>query len=215
MTLTCRGLLFDLDGTLIDSLPAVDRAWTLWCERVGLVASEVVPHIHGRRSIDSVRRFAPHLDEEIENAAIRAMEAGDTEGVIALPGSLDFIASLPMGTWTVVTSGTSDVAQARLRHVGIAIPERAVYGEDVTEGKPHPMPFQFGADVLGIPAGECVAFEDTLAGVRSAKAAGCRVVGISLTPIEEADVTVANLASVRAEALGDEIRLTITPLPSE
>ncbi|RYG39244.1 HAD family hydrolase [bacterium] len=214
MTLTCRGLLFDLDGTLIDSLPAVDRAWTLWCERVGLVASEVVPHIHGRRSIDSVRRFTPHLDEEIENDAIRALEAGDTEGVTALPGSLELLASLPVGSWTVVTSGTSDVAQPRLRRVGIPIPARAVYGEDVTEGKPHPMPFQFGADVLGIPSAECVAFEDTLAGVRSAKAAGCRVVAISKVVVEDADVTVPNLASVRAEAVGDEVRLTFT-LPSE
>ncbi|CAN5414211.1 sugar phosphatase [soil metagenome] len=209
VTLTCRGMLFDLDGTLIDSLPAVDRCWSRWCDHAGLNPAEVVPHIHGRRSIDSIRRLAPHLNADEEDLVIRAMEAGDTEGVLALPGSLDFITSLPSGSWTVVTSGTSDVAQARLRAVGIAVPPKAVYGEDVTEGKPHPMPFQKGAEALGLFGEDCVAFEDTLAGVRSAKGAGCRVVAIGSAPVEGADVTVPNLGFVSAHSEGDVVRLTI------
>ncbi len=190
--------LFDLDGTLIDSLPAVERSWARYAAGAGLDPAEILPHIHGRRSLDTLRLLAPHLDAEVENMKLRKIETADTAGVRALAGSRSFTASLPQGSWTVVTSGTSDVAQARLRAVGIPIPALAVYGEDVENGKPHPEPFLLAAARLRVPADRCVAFEDTLAGVQSAKAAGCRVVAISeMHPGQEypeADAVIKNLS---------------------
>ncbi|MDX2064947.1 MAG: HAD-IA family hydrolase [Fimbriimonadaceae bacterium] len=197
-----RAFLFDLDGTLIDSIPAVDRAWSLWAERVGLAAGDVLPHIHGRRSFDSIRALAPHLDAHEEDAWLRALEATDTTGVTALPGAREFILGLPPDRYTYVTSATRDVATARLTAVGLPIPSNAVYGDDVTSGKPDPEPYRSGAARLGFAPSECLAFEDTLAGVRSAADAGCQVIRIG-DPTELAILAVRGVHELRVERRAD------------
>jgi sugar-phosphatase len=207
MTFRCRALLFDLDGTLIDSLPAVDRAWGKWAERHGFDPEEIIPKIHGRRSIDSIRDLTPHLDVQAEDAWLREMESSDTEGVRTLPGTKEFVLGLPEGSFAYVTSGTSDVAGARLRAVGLPVPEASVYGEDVERGKPAPDPYFEGARRMGIEPAHCLVFEDTPAGVQSARAAGMRVIGIATwkTPGElaEADAVVADFRWLRAVTVGD------------
>ena len=150
MELRCRGLLFDLDGTLIDSLHAVDRAWTTWALRHGLAPSHVLPLIHGRRSIESIRAILPEVDAEAEDLVLRQIESSDTHGVRALPGAPEFLAALPAGRWGLVTSGTSDVARARLLAAGIPVPTACVFGEDVSYGKPHPEPYLLGAKHLDV-----------------------------------------------------------------
>lgn len=205
MTIPCRGLLFDLDGTLIDSLPAVDRAWTAWSHRVGLDPAAVLPVIHGRRSIDSVRDLAPHLDAEAEDAWLRARECADTEGVIVLPGARELLASLPEGTWAVVTSGTRDVATARLRAVGIEPPPASVFGDEVAIGKPDPAPFLLGASRLGFSPRECVAFEDAPAGLASAVASGCVVVSVGVHAPGIAVRTTTDRIRVHADPLRVEV----------
>ena len=164
MELRCRGLLFDLDGTLIDSLHAVDRAWTTWALRHGLDPADVLPLIHGRRSIESIRAILPEVDAEAEDLVLRQIESSDTSGIHALPGASKFLNSLPLDRWGVVTSGTSDVAKARLQATGIPVPSACVFGEDVVFGKPHPEPYLRGARLLGIEPDDIVAFEDTSAG---------------------------------------------------
>jgi sugar-phosphatase len=202
LTFPCDALLFDLDGTLANSMAAVDRAWGTLCQRHGLDLSYVLPQIHGRRSIDSIRALLPHVDAEAEDAWLRHLEATDTEGVFALPGVAEFIESLTC-PWTVVTSGTSDVARARLRAAGIPEPVVAVFGEDVARGKPAPDPFKLGADRLGVAAERCLAFEDTVAGIRSAHAANMKVIAVTTsTPadlLSEADAVVEDFRQVRFE----------------
>ena len=205
MTIKAKGLLFDLDGTLIDSLPAVDRAWTKFAERHGLDPVDVLSKIHGRRSIDSIRTLLPHLDADAEDAWIRNVEATDTEGVYALPGALALLEALPPDRWCVVTSGTSDVARARMAATGLPLPRFAVYGEDVANGKPHPEPFSKGAEKLGFAPDDCVGFEDTDAGLSSVAASGARAVAVGRPPLMD-------LSEVKARVVDGGIELDLPEL---
>jgi sugar-phosphatase len=213
ITFRCRALLFDLDGTLIDSLPAVDRAWGAWATKHGFDIEWVLGQIHGRRSIDSIRDLRPDLDAEVEDAWLRGMESTDTEGVTALPGAAEFVAGLGDARFAYVTSGTSDVATARLRAVGYPVPEASVYGEDIQNGKPAPDPYLEGARRLGIDPTNCLVFEDTPAGVASAKAAGMRCVGIATwkkpEDLFEADAVIRDFRAVSLVREGDDLVVTV------
>jgi sugar-phosphatase len=184
--LSCKGILFDLDGVLVDSTPAVERVWRKWAEQRGLDPDHVVNLAHGRRSIETIRMVAPELEAEAANMEVENLEIGDTEGVVALEGACDLLRSLPADRWTVVTSGTRPLATTRLRVAAMPVPERFVSANDVTEGKPSPEPYLKGAALLGFAPGDCVVIEDTAAGIRAGKAAGCRVIGLTTTyPAEE------------------------------
>ena len=175
----CRAVLCDLDGTLIQSLAAVDRAWARWSRERGLRPEDILPHIHGRRSLDSIRLLTPHLDAEKEDLALRHIESTDTDGVEVISGAPEFLAKLPPRHWAIVTSGTRDVASARLRATGLPIPDVFVCGDDVAEGKPSPEPYLRAAELLGLTPADCVVLEDTGAGIQSGSAAGMRVLGIA------------------------------------
>jgi sugar-phosphatase len=202
MTLRAKGLLFDLDGTLIDSLPAVDRAWSTFARKHNLEPEFVLARIHGRRSIDSIRTLLPEVDAEAEDAYIRHLETTDTTGVRALPGSKELLESLPLECWCVVTSGTSDVAKARMAAAGLPLPRFAVYGEDVSNGKPHPEPFERGARLLGFHPADCVGFEDTDAGLSSVEQAYCRPIAVGRSPL-------MNLEGVKVKVVEDGVELEV------
>ena len=208
MILRAKGLLFDLDGTLIDSLPAVDRAWGRFAEKHGFTQDYVKARIHGRRSIDSIREIVPHVDPETEDAWMRGLERADTEGVVALPGSKALLESLPADRWCVVTSGTSDVALARLAAAGLPLPRFAVFGEDVARGKPAPDPFVLGAQRLGFAPADCLGFEDTDAGLSSVRESGARPVAVGRAPL-------LDLSDVRVLSTGEglEVELPEGALP--
>ncbi len=183
MILRAQGLLFDLDGTLIDSLPAVDRAWSQFASKHGFEQEFVKARIHGRRSIDSIRELVPHVDAHAEDVWIRGLESSDTAGVVALPGARALLEALPLDRWCIVTSGTSDVALARLAAVGLPLPRFAVFGEDVSRGKPAPDPFLLGAQRLGFAPDDCLGFEDTDAGLESVRASGARPIAVGRAPM--------------------------------
>jgi sugar-phosphatase len=179
--ITCRALLFDLDGVLIDSTPAVSRVWSQWAEERGFDAAEVVAHAHGRPSIATVRKYLPMSDHEAENREVERRETTDVEGVVLLGGARELLESLPPDRWTIVTSCTRLLAEVRLRAAGLPVPERLVTSTDVSAGKPHPEPFLKAAAKLGFPASECVVLEDVPAGIRAGKAAGSRVIAFRTT----------------------------------
>ncbi|MBC8063248.1 MAG: HAD-IA family hydrolase [Chlorobia bacterium] len=185
-----KGLLFDLDGTLVNSLPAVDRAWRQWSIEFGLDPAYVVPRIHGRRAVDSIALLVPHTDQQEAFKRLEHLESTDTDGVVPMPGAIQFIAKLTDIPWGIVTSGSSPIAIPRLKAGGIVQPSVFVTAEQISNGKPHPEAFLEGARRLALPPGEVIAFEDTLAGVRSAKSAGMKVVALSDEAFAEADVRI-------------------------
>src|ERR1700691_6763064 len=179
--ISCAGLLFDMDGVLVDSTPAVARVWTRWAARHGFDAAEVVHRAHGRPSITTVREYLPNVDPLAENQEIERDEVTDLDGVVPLPGALELWKALPRGRWTIVTSCSRRLAEVRLKASGLPRPEVFVTSSDIANGKPAPDPYLQGAEVLGFKARDCVVVEDAPAGVRSGKAAGARVIGLCTT----------------------------------
>lgn len=194
--LSARGILFDLDGTLVNSLAAVERAWRTWAIEHGLDPDYVAPRIHGRRAVDSIALLGPHLDQLAAFQRLEHLEATDTEGVVPAPGVHGFLSKLVDVPWGIVTSGTLAIALPRLRAGGIEPPAVFVTAEQISQGKPHPEAFLTGAARLGLPPETIVAFEDTLAGVRSACAAGMKVVGVTSEAAAEADVSISTFADI-------------------
>ena len=177
----CSAFLFDLDGVLIDSTPAVQRVWARWAMERGFDADAVVAHAHGRPSLSTIKRFLPDADHESENREVERREIDDVEGIVVLPGAAELLTSLAPHRWTIATSCTRRLAEARLRAAGLPIPQYIVTATDVTRGKPDPEPFLKAAAKLGFSASDCVVCEDVPAGVLAGKAAGARVVALRTT----------------------------------
>lgn len=211
----CSAFLFDLDGVLIDSTPAVQRVWSRWAIEHGLQPDTVVAHAHGRPSLSTVRHFLPDANHELENREIERREIEDTEGIVVLPGAVELLTSLPPHRWTIATSCTRLLAEARLRAAGLPVPPGLVTATDVTRGKPDPEPFLKAAAKLGLRASSCVVCEDAPAGVRSGKAAGARVVALRTTfPRAElraagADFIVDSCADINVRASADSLALRL------
>jgi mannitol-1-/sugar-/sorbitol-6-phosphatase len=186
MQIRCRALLFDMDGVLVDSTPAVARVWTVWANRFGLNPAEVVRQAHGRPSIATIRELLPSADHRAENQIIEKAEIEDLEDVVALPGTTELLRALPADRFAVVTSASHPLAVVRLRAAGFAIPKHLVTACDIQRGKPDPEPYLRGAQILGIPPVDCVVIEDAPAGIQSGKAAGCRVLALRTTSPDSA-----------------------------
>jgi len=180
-TVQCKGLLFDLDGVLADSTPAVARVWTIFANKYGFDPEETVRRAHGRPSMATIQELLPSANHIAENAVLERMEIEDIEDVVALPGAAELLHALPADKWTVVTSCTRALALVRLRAAGLPIPAQMVTSNDIVNGKPSPEPYLKGAEMLGMAAADCVVVEDAPAGIRSGKAAGARVIAVQTT----------------------------------
>src|SRR6266699_2536067 len=170
---SCRGLLFDLDGVLVDSTPAVSRVWTRWAVAHGFEPEETVRRAHGRPSLATIRELLPNADHVAEN------------GVVPLPGASELLHSVPRNRWAIVTSCARELAEVRLKAAGLPVPQQLVTCDDVHRGKPDPEPYLKGAALLGVPAADCVVFEDAPAGIRAGKAAGATVIAFTTTSPED------------------------------
>jgi sugar-phosphatase len=203
---SCSAILFDLDGVLVDSTRAVDREWRAWAARKGVDGDAVMAIAHGVRTIEVIRRVAPHLEAEAEVLELESREADHQEGVCVMPGAVALVHSIPEGRWGVVTSGTRLLATARLRFCGLPVPKVLVTADDVAHGKPHPEPYLKGAERLGFKAADCLVIEDAPAGIRSGRAGGMKVVGITSTyaasKLRKADGVVAGLAQIQVSRNG-------------
>lgn len=181
-----RGLLFDLDGTLVNSLEFVEASWSAWAVRRGYSAQAVRHYLHGKPALSTLRHFMSDASEAAitqEFLALEEYEASHAQGMTAVAGAVAFLQQLNALNvpWGIVTSGSRKVASARIHHAGLPFPDVLVTSEDITYGKPHPEPFLLGAKRLNVPVSQCVVFEDSHAGLLSAQAAQSVVVEV-LTP---------------------------------
>ena len=174
--------LFDMDGTVLDSIAAANRIWRRWAESHGLDAEAVIATMHGVRVVDTVRRWQlPGMDLERESAAITQAEIDDVEGVVAIAGAVRFLRALPADRWAIVTSAPRSLALRRMGAAGIPVPGVLVTADDVTRGKPAPDCFLQAAARLGVAAGDCAIWEDAPAGIAAAEAAGGTVFVVGAT----------------------------------
>lgn len=198
----CSALLFDLDGVLIDSTPAVARVWSRWAAEHGLDPEAVVRLAHGRPSRTTIRELLPGADIDRENREVERREMEDLDGVVLLPGAREILNNLPPERWTIATSCTRPLAEVRLRAAGLPIPETIVTSSDVRIGKPDPEPYLKAAAKLGFAPSDCVVVEDAPAGIRAGKGAGTRVIAFVTTMVRRdleeagADWIVRNCADI-------------------
>lgn len=217
MIFSAKAILFDMDGVLMDSTPSVERVWRTWAARHGLDPERVASQAHGRRSIETIRAVAPELDAETENVIVEQMEIDDKEGVTALPGAAELLAHLPPERFAIVTSATRPLAVARLGYAGIPVPHHIITANDVIHGKPSPEPFLKGADLLGFAPADCLVFEDSPAGIASARSAEMKAIALQTTypadQLQSAHAIIGNLADVKANVHNGNITLALVPFP--
>ncbi len=181
IAIRCSAVLFDMDGVLIDSTPAVARVWTRWAIQRGLNPDKVVQMAHGRPSRTTLRELLPDANIDLEDREVERQELADLDGVVLLPGARELLDSLPPDRWTIATSCTRALAEVRLQAAGLPIPKNMITSTDVKIGKPDPEPYLKAAAKLGFAASDCVVVEDAPAGVRAGKAAGARVIALLTT----------------------------------
>lgn len=197
----CDAILFDLDGVLVDSTQVVERQWRLWAIRHQVDLAQLMAIAHGRRAIEIIQMVAPHLDSRVEAARLAAAETADTEGLWVYEGAHRLLTTLPATAHAIATSGTRDVASARLAFAGLPTPTVFVTSDDVQRGKPNPDPYLLAAARLGVPANRCLVFEDAPPGIEAGLAAGARVIAVASThhkaELSRATAIVDRLADVQ------------------
>lgn len=198
-------LLFDMDGTIVNSIAAAERVWIAWAERHGLDVEAFMPTIHGVRGIETITRLAlPGVDPAAEAEAILLAELEDVDGVAEIEGATAFLAALPADRWAIVTSSPRRLALRRLAAAGLPVPAVLVTAEDVERGKPAPDCFLLAAERLGQRIDDCLVFEDAPAGIQAAEAAGAAVAVVTVThrhALETHHPTITGYGALTSELL--------------
>ncbi|KAK4212506.1 HAD-like protein [Rhypophila decipiens] len=205
---TFDGLLFDMDGTIIDSTAAVEKHWGAIGKEIGVSPEVILETSHGRRSIDILRILAP---EKATWEYVQDMEGrlprlyGDD--AVEIPGARSLLLDLisKAAPWAIVTSGTVPLVTGWLGVLDLPHPAHLITAESVENGKPDPACYKLGRSRLSLtsPDKRVVVFEDSPAGIRSGKEAGCKVIGLVTShTVEqvlsaEPDWVVRDLSSVR------------------
>lgn len=207
-------VLFDLDGTLVDSSASVERAWRAVAANLGVPYMRFAPHIHGIPAPQVFARVIPSLPpDEAERLSEEMLveQAQDTADVVAAPGAVAALGGLPEARWAIVTSGDRRLATSRIRAAGLPMPAVLVTAEDVPTGKPDPACYLLAASQLGFVAGRCLVVEDAPAGVAAGRAAGMEVLALTSTypDLNGTALRVPDLGAARFEADRDGVHVDI------
>lgn len=220
MRLAVSGILFDLDGTLLDTSGPITRSWVRWAAEHDVTAADFARvGSHGKRSVDLVAALVPGGRADAALARILELELADVDGVVPVPGAVDLLRALETDSWGIVTSGDRPLAAARLRAGGLgwAVERLLVTGEEVHAGKPDPAPYAAGSAALGHVPADCLVVEDAPAGIASGVAAGAHTLALTTTvpaaELSAADVVVGDLTAVRVLSEGPGIVLDIAADP--
>ncbi len=197
------GVLLDMDGTLIDSIAAVERSWIRWSQEHAIDPVRL-RGFHGVTAANVIAELLPEDARDAAHRRIREIELADVDGIIVLPGAAELLEALADGRvpTAIVTSGTHDLAEARIRATRLRHPPVVVTASDVERGKPWPDPWLEGARRLGVDATACLVVEDSVAGLQAARAAGCAaLVAVHGTAAPDELETVADLVVPDVSAL--------------
>lgn len=206
-------VLFDMDGTLIDSTLAANRSWLRWGAEVGLGPSFTGVE-HGVPARQMVARHVPEDKIEWSIARVLELELADLEGIKVLPGAAELMRSLPESRRAIVTSCSRALCLTRLESAGFAVPKTVVTMEDTPRGKPFPEPFLEAAARLGADPRRCVVVEDAPAGLKAGRAAGCLTIGVvgTYTADElDADLVVTGLDRLQITATAAGVTFELLP----
>lgn len=205
-------LLFDMDGTLLDSLEVLKRVWANWAHKFDLDLETFLPTMMGKQAVTTITELnLPGIDPRVEAAEITAAEVADVVGVRAIGGAQAFLAALAPAKWAIVTSAPAQLAIKRLEAAGIPRPPVLITADDVENGKPSPDCYLLASKLLGVRAHDCLVLEDARAGIEAAEAAGCSVLVISEAhehQFETQHTTVFNYAAL-VPSVGEEGLVTI------
>lgn len=187
--LRAAALIFDLDGTLVDSNAAVERVWRRWAQRHNIDAAALLRVSHGRRTIDTLRLMAPpDCDHDTECANLLIEELAEVNGIVAIPGAKQLLESLKNCRWAIVTSGPARLARHRLALTGLPVPKQLISANSVSVGKPDPEGYLLAARRLGVAPSETIIVEDAPAGLSAAHSSGAQVIAVATA------ISIENLA---------------------
>jgi sugar-phosphatase len=183
VSVRCKAVLFDMDGTLVDSTQVVEAAWRSWAARHNLHLSDVLSFSHGRPTISTLEHFLPGRDHSHELEELAIFEETQTEGILAVPGAAEAVHALQTlnHPWAVVTSAWRKLAETRVLAAGLPLPTVIVPIDEIQNGKPDPEGFLHAAAQLGVAPEDCVVFEDTRPGIDAGLRADMQVVGLLTT----------------------------------
>lgn len=212
-----QAVLFDMDGTLVDSTPVVERVWARWAEHHQLDPRQVTTFAHGRPTATVIRSFLPEVDAVAEAAALLSAEELDPTPITRIPGALDAVmAADQFAKWAVVTSASRKLAYVRLAVGGYPKPPLLISADDVKNGKPDPEGFRSAADQLGVSPRHCVVLEDTPAGLEAGRAAGAWTIGLTTTfpasALSAADVIVPDMTFLKLQPENSSLLVTVRTL---
>lgn len=179
MHLSASGLLFDMDGTLVNSDAVVEQEWHKFCQKYGFELNEVLNYARGRQNAPAIAHYLGDTDEA--RRALAEMDSNEMaclDGVIATPGAKAMLQQLPPNTWALVTSAGRELAIRRMTAAGLPLPAVMICAEDVRHGKPDPEGYLLAARALFVSPRDCLVFEDAQAGILAGLSSGARVINV-------------------------------------